>query len=1049
MPGTAARLRRVAGAYGLPAEALVLAAHLAVLATVSGERAVRTGCVGAGPAVVALRLPEGTWRELAAAADAALRAAPAAEAGATVPDTVVDLRPLTGAAAPAAAPAGDAVLAVGFEVDGDDLRVLLRHRLADLDGEQAERLAGYLGAALGLLLDDPDRSHRADSLLSEEELGLQIYGLSGPHAPVPQRSFSQLFDERVARHPDAVAAVWRGQRRSYAELGARADVIAAALLGEGVGAEDVVALAMERDLEWLAAVLAVFKAGGAYLPVRPDFPAERTRAQLVSSDCRVVLCTSSSRAAVPPPEADGGPRVLLAEQIGAEGADPGPGAAVDPGQLAYVYFTSGSTGEPKGAMCEHAGMLNHLLAKVEDLEIGEGTVVAQTASQAFDISLWQLVAPLLVGGTTHIIDEAVQLDVDRMLDELDAGQVEVLQVVPSYLDVLLDRLEREHRELPALRSVSVTGEALKARLVRRWFACYPHITLVNAYGATEVSDDTMHEVLHRPPASDALTVGRPLRNVHVYVLDDELRVAPLGSAGEITFSGVAVGRGYVNDPERTQQVFVPDPYRQGLRMYRTGDYGRWLPDGRLEFLGRLDEQVKVRGYRIEMGEIESRLLAVPGVAGAAVVVDGTEAKDTQLVAFVGAREALDLGGVRTALAEHLPDYMVPTYLHRLEQLPLNENGKVDKQRLRRLAATLGHAGAAYVAPVTPTETRIAGAWAEVLNVPLERIGRDDDFFALGGTSLAAVRLVVKLERLFPLEVLNRHPVLRDLAAAVEASDDGGGERAARPLLQRLSSPGHGPMATLVYFPYAAGNALNFQQVARALWPMGVAVHGAELPGHDLDGAATALLSIEEIALRAGEEVLASIDGPVLLWGHGAGAATALATALFLQARGRPPGWLLIAGRLLGDPDELRAEGKAVAALDDEKVVGRLRTDGAYVELEGLRRERAEIVGRAYRHDVRTAARYLLAAREDPGSYRLACPIDVVVAADDTATAGYAVRHRAWRLLADEVRLHVLPDGGHYFPRTRSAEAAAVVLKACSGLGHPGAAGLQLHGADAR
>ena len=288
-------------------------------------------------------------------------------------------------------------------------------------------------------------------------------------------------------------------------------------------------------------------------------------------------------------------------------------------QLAYIYFTSGSTGEPKGAMCEHAGLVNHLFAKIEDLRIGAGQVVAQTAPQCFDISLWQLAAALLAGGRTLLIEQEVILDAARFLDTITAGRVSVVQVVPSYLEVLLSSLDARPRELPDLRCVSVTGEALKPGLAQRWFAARPGITLVNAYGLTETSDDTNHEVMDRAPAvGGRVPLGRPVPNVHLYVVGEDLSPVPLGTPGLIAFSGVCVGRGYVNDPERTRQAYRADPHRAGQRLYLGGDYGRWRPDGKLEFLGRRDSQVKVSGFRIEIGEIENTLLRVPGVRDGAV-----------------------------------------------------------------------------------------------------------------------------------------------------------------------------------------------------------------------------------------------------------------------------------------------------------------------------------------------------------------------------------------------------------------------------------------------
>ena len=558
------------------------------------------------------------------------------------------------------------------------------------------------------------------------------------------------------------------------------------------------AVVTERNLDWMAAVLAIFKAGGVYLPIEPRFPADRIAVTLSRAGCELVLTEPGSTATLDAAlSSQPGIQALLAGAAYQENhADNDLGIEVGPDQLAYIYFTSGSTGEPKGAMCEHAGMLNHLYAKIDDLQVDAGQVVAQTAPQCFDISLWQLVSALLAGGRTLLVEQEVILDVGRFVDTIADGRVAVLQVVPSYLEVVLSYLEQHRRELPDLRCVSVTGEALKPGLARRWFAAQPGITLVNAYGLTETSDDTNHEVMDRAPAGDRVPLGRPVSNVRVYVVDEHLAPVPLGAAGVIAFSGVCVGRGYVNDPDRTRQAYLADPHHQGQRLYLGGDYGRWRPDGKLEFLGRRDTQVKIRGFRIEIGEIENTLLRVPGVRGGAVVVAGRPGQGQRLTAFYCGPRALPAAVLRDRLGESLPEYMVPSAFHWRESLPLTANSKIDKKSLTALAGELddGAAGADYDAPGTPTERRLAAAWATVLGVRQDQISRNDNFFDRGGSSLSAVKLAITLNRAVSLKDLTRHPVLADMAALADGKSgaDGKSERRSG-LLQPLLEP-DGPRA---------------------------------------------------------------------------------------------------------------------------------------------------------------------------------------------------------------------------------------------------------------
>src|SRR6478752_2456983 len=659
-------LRQRAAELRVPLSSVLLAAHATVLAALSGESEVVTGYL-AGirgvPLPCRLETASGSWRamlhqahrtewELLAHQDFPVGDL-AGELGLTGAafETVFDALGGEGALAPGT------VLWVSIWPHRGRLALRLRYRTDALDADAAARIAGYYLTALALIAADPEAEHGRQSLLSPGELGFQLDGLAGPHRERPDRRMHELFEQQVRKHPDAIAATCGGRQWTYAELNARANRLGRALLARGLQREGVVAVVTERNLDWMAAVLAVFKAGGAYLPIEPHFPADRIATTLSRAGCTLVLTEPGSTTTLDKAldSLPGIQRVFIDDADRETSDEDDLAVRVAPDQLAYIYFTSGSTGEPKGAMCEHAGMLNHLYAKIDDLEIGAGQVVAQTAPQCFDISLWQLVSGLLVGATTLLVEQEVILDVERFIDTVISGGVSVLQIVPSYLEVVLSYLEQHRRELPDLRFVSVTGEAVKKELVQRWFAAAPQIRLMNAYGLTETSDDTNHHVMAGVPDRDRVPLGRPINNVHVYVVDEHLAPVPLGAPGEIVFSGVCVGRGYINDPERTRAAFLTDP--DGRRRYRSGDHGRWRPDGKLEFLGRRDSQLKIRGFRIELGEIENTLLRVPGVRDGAVVVAEWADQSKHLVAFYSSQQPLDIDAVKDRLADALPEYM--------------------------------------------------------------------------------------------------------------------------------------------------------------------------------------------------------------------------------------------------------------------------------------------------------------------------------------------------------------------------------------------------------
>ena len=1036
-------LRGLAEELQIPLTSVMLAAHGKVLAALAGEQEVITGYVAADdgqPVPCRLTTLATTWRELLIETGRA-----ESELLSHTPFPLQDLRQTLELTEPPFEIVFDptsrhrvfdptTVLSVAVAChDGrgdhqEEHTLRLHYRIAALEIDQVARIAGYHLAALTLMAADPEAEHSTQSLLSADELQFQLEKLAGPRRKLPDHRFHELFEQRVSAQSDAIAAVHGDDEWSYRELNARANQLARALRARGLQSEDVVAVVTERNLHWMAAVLAIFKAGGVYLPIEPHFPADRIATTLSRSDCKLVLTEAGSATNLDYAiETRPGTERLLIRMAYGEDHDTGNlGIEVGPEQLAYIYFTSGSTGEPKGAMCEHEGMLNHLYAKIDDLEIGEGEVVAQIAPQCFDISLWQLVSALLVGGRTLVIGQDTILDPQRFVEEIVDGEVAVMQVVPSYLEVLLSYLEQNPRPLADLHCVSVTGEALKLELTQRWFEAKPDIKLANAYGLTETSDDTNHEVMDRAPTDGVVPLGRAVNNVSVYIVDEHLSPVPLGAPGEIVFSGVCVGRGYINDPERTSAAYLEDPLRPGERLYRSGDFGRWRPDGKLEYLGRRDAQVKIRGFRIEIGEIENVMMGLPGVRqGAVVVTDGSD-RARQLVGFYSGTErtAADMSD---QLGRSLPEYMVPAVLHWREELPLTDNGKIDRKVLTALAGEVDVAEGDVQEPQTAAEQQLAEAWAKVLGLPPGQIGRDDDFFDRGGTSLSAVELVIALESTVSLKDVTRQPVLAEMALLLNGGPSRDSSSEESGLLQLLSESDDNDAGALVCFPYAGGNAINFRAMATALRGSGLAVYAVELPGHDLTTDSEPFASMDQVVDQVVAEIVQWDPTRVLLWGHSSGTAFAIETARQLEEFGVDVQRLFLAAQLIGDPADRRAHAAELSERTNAEIAARLSAEGGYTELAALDGVRAEQIGAAYRHDCLLAHDYLLDALDAPSVAKLSIPVTVAIAADDPATADRPDGQIDWQLLAEQVEVHELVDGGHYFLRTRPTEAAEIVL----------------------
>ncbi|MFJ5552101.1 amino acid adenylation domain-containing protein [Streptomyces sp. NPDC093225] len=637
-----------------------------------------------------------------------------------------------------------------------------------LSRANGERVARMYRAVLAAMADSPDGDPRLTYLGDAEEELLRSWTRTGREPAWV--AVEEELERTAAADPGRPALTADGVALSYAEVAAESNRLAHHLRSLGVGPDTVVALHARRSPATVIAVLAVLKAGGAYLPLDPALPAERLA--YMAGDAHAVLLLGGALAQAPDL-----PAVALDRPAAwAHHPATAPAPVADADHLAYVIYTSGSTGRPKGVQVTRRGMANHLLAKVEDLELTAADALVQNASMSFDISVWQMLAAFVVGGRVRVVDEAVAVDPAALFGRTADERITVLEVVPSLLRAALDARDAGLLacELPHLRWLVVTGEALPPDLCRRWADRFPHVPLVNAYGPTECSDDVTHAVIRAgdPVGEARVTIGRPVRNTRLYVLDAAMSPVPVGVPGELYAGGTGVSRGYGGRPALTAERFLPDPFGPaGSRLYRTGDVAAWNEDGTIEFLGRVDHQVKVRGVRIELGEIEAALTALDAVADAAVAVRRGPLGHEQLIGYVVTADgtAPDAAALREELARSLPEAMVPAAYVPLAALPLTPNGKVDRAALPEPAAWSA-GDRPYTEPATATERRIAAIWSKELGIA--RIGREDGFFRLGGDSILVIRVIAAGRKAgldISLFLLYQHDTLAALAAAVDAA----------------------------------------------------------------------------------------------------------------------------------------------------------------------------------------------------------------------------------------------------------------------------------------
>ncbi|MGA4225354.1 amino acid adenylation domain-containing protein, partial [Ralstonia nicotianae] len=630
----------------------------------------------------------------------------------------------------------------------------LDYATALFDRETIERYLGYLHRLLAAMVENDSQEVSRIALLDEDERVRLLESWNETAAAYPDASTIQgLFEAQVRRTPEAIAVEHEGRQVSYAELNARANRVAHALIGLGVGPDARVGLCAERSVELVIGLLGILKAGGGYVPLDPSYPQDRLTNMLEDSAPVAVLAQSNTR------EQLGALSVPVLDLDGPlEEAEHDPQVTgLEPHHLAYVIYTSGSTGRPKGVVVEHRNTVNFLAWAACAFPPASLARTLFSTSLNFDLSVFECFAPLTTGGRIDIVVNVLALG-DGTHD------VRLINTVPSALSALLESSGLD----PAVEVVNVAGEALKRELVERLFAQTQARRLYNLYGPSETTTYSSWVCMDRQTGFQA-HIGRPIANTQIYVLDAYRQPVPLGVTGEIYIGGVGVARGYLNRPELTAERFVENPFHgEGReRMYRTGDLGRWLPDGSLEYQGRADAQVKLRGFRIELGEIEARLLQCAGVSEAVVALREDAPGEPRLVAYYVSDEAIEAQTLREQLQASLPEYMVPAAYVRLERLPLTPNGKLDRKELPAPEGQ-AYASTAYEAPQGEVEVALAGIWQTLLGV--ERVGRHDDFFALGGHSLQAVRLVAQVRTQLGAELglteLFAQPSLSAVAQAI-------------------------------------------------------------------------------------------------------------------------------------------------------------------------------------------------------------------------------------------------------------------------------------------
>ncbi|WP_027630731.1 non-ribosomal peptide synthetase [Ruminiclostridium cellobioparum] len=607
--------------------------------------------------------------------------------------------------------------------------------------ETIERFGRHFLNILNFIVDNTQvRLHEID-LLDNEEKDQVLNEFNNTAAEFPRdKTLHELFENQVEKTPLNTALIFNNKTLTYKELNEKSNQLANVLRSKGIKPDDIVGIMVERSFEMLIGIMGILKAGGAYLPIDTEYPEERINYILDDGGAKLVL----TRKQLEHKLRFAGEIIDLEEESLYQGDYKNLEKINNPKDLAYVIYTSGSTGKPKGVMIEHGSAVNILIGLQEDYPLLEEDTYLLKTTYTFDVSVAELFGWFYAGGRLAILEPGEEKNPQKVLEAIEQYHVTHINFVPSMLNLFLDICAKEKTHtLDKLRYIFACGEALPKEVVNKFNKISSKVKLENIYGPTESTIYATRYSLSDSAYQDIVPIGQPLQNIQAYILDKNNNLQPIGVPGELCLGGKGIARGYINRPELTSSKFIPNPFRAGEKIYKTGDLVKWLPDGNIEYLGRMDHQVKIRGFRIELGEIESQLYKLEYIKEAVVVAREDAKSGTKyLCAYIVADRDLIVHEIRENLKTTLPEYMVPSYFIQMENLPLSQNGKIDRKALPAQDGKFS-TGEEYVAPSNEIEQKLVEVWQEILGV--KKVGIKDNFFDLGGNSLKAIQMMGRLE----------------------------------------------------------------------------------------------------------------------------------------------------------------------------------------------------------------------------------------------------------------------------------------------------------------
>lgn len=822
----------------------------------------------------------------------------------------------------------------------------------------------------------------------------------------------QRFEEQAALHPQQIAITDGIKQYSYERLNNQANQLARVLQKQNLPKEAIVAVMMDRSFEQIVCLLAVLKAGAVYLPIDPTYPKNRIQYTLEDSQSQFLLCPPKYTHLVG--DFFTGTVIGVQEAIMAKESKANLNLAINPKDLGYIIYTSGTSGRPKGVMIEHQNVIRLLVNEESAFDFDSTDVWTMFHNACFDFSVWEMYGALLFGGRLVIVPSSTAKSPKLFLKLLADNKVTVLNQTPgAFYHLIKTHLEEETNDL-SLRYVIFGGEALKPIMLKSWYEKYPNTKLINMYGITETTVHvTFKQIRKEEIESYESNIGKVIPTLSAYVLDHDQQLVPYGVPGELCIGGIGLARGYLNRVDLTAQKFVTNPLVEGERIYRSGDRVRLLMNGDLEYLGRIDRQVKIRGFRIEIGEIEKQLLSIDAVKNAVVMVREEADSNKYICAYIEGDGKLSSTEVRKELLKELPQYMIPAYFHQIDRFPLTENGKVNYKALPDPKEHF-NTGSSIVTPKNEMEIKMLDIWKTVLEH--EQIGVEDNFFEVGGNSFKTLKVISRLDNIISVEDIFEHPTIRQLSNYILS-----GDYKTKEFVSEISKVEE-PELSIICIPYGGGDSSVYRPLAQVFSNMdkNYAIFSVALPGRGYPTEEEAESTVE-IVEKYVEEILEKVDTPIVVYGHCVGSTVAYEMARQLEACGIEVKALCLGG-IIAPPKEALNEEVSSEWDDysDQELFSYLRSIGGFDA--SLSKAEVSSIIQYFRNDTTAATHYYYSLMQENNT-KLQSPLYCFIGDQDPVTEGYEEEYKNWEEYAQSVSLEIIENGGHYFINEQSSKVA--------------------------